>query len=173
MDHPLPAPDALVRPWRTAAYVAGAVAVVELALLLLIGGGRIAGALSDRMQVAARDRVLPTSAHTSKATRTSSPAHAKVIARPRTKTVVMVLNGNGHSGAAASAASRVHARGYRIGVVANAPAHAPRTIVMYRPGFATEGRRLAHDLGIRFVGPLDGMRPRALGHAQVVLILGA
>ena len=94
MDHPLPAPDALVRPWRTAAYVAGAVAVVERALLILIGGGRIAGALSDRMQVAARDRVLPTSAHTSKATTTPSAAHAKVVSRQRTKTVVMVKAGD-------------------------------------------------------------------------------
>ena len=172
MDHPLSAPDALVRPWRTAAYVAGAVAAVELVLLLLIGGGRIAGALSDRMQVAARDRVLPTSGQTATATRVPKRAHLRTAARPRSKTVVMVLNGNGRAGAAAAAASRVHSRGYRIGVVANAPQEAPRTIVMFKPGFAPEGRRLAHDLGIRLVGPLDGVRPRALGHAQVVLILG-
>jgi hypothetical protein len=168
----LPAPDALVRPWRTAAYVAAAIAVVELVLLLVIGGGKVAGALSDRMQVAARERVLPTPARTTPATRKTRRVQASTTARPRSKTVVMVLNGNGRTGAAASVASRVHSRGYRIGTVGNAAERAPRTIVMFRPGFASEGRRLGRDLGVRLVGPLDGMRPRQLGGAQVVLILG-
>jgi len=53
----------------------------------------------------------------------------------------MVLNGNGRTGAAAVAASRVQARGYRIGEVTNAPRLVPRSIVMYRPGFAGEGKR--------------------------------
>ena len=172
MDHPLPAPDALVRPWRTAAYVAGALAALELVLLLAIGGGKIVGALSDRMQVAARSRVLPTPTQTTHAARPTRHAQAARVSRSRSKTVVMVLNGNGRTGAAAAAASRVHAHGYRLGVVGNAPKAAPRTIVMFRPGFAAEGRRLGRDLGVRLVGPLDGMRPRALGHAQVVLILG-
>ena len=44
---------------------------------------------------------------------------------------------------------------------------------MYRPGFAGEGRRLARDLRVRLVGPLDGMRTRELGRAHVVYILGA
>ena len=43
------APEALVRPWRTAAYIAGAVAVVELLLLIVIGGGALVGAVSDRV----------------------------------------------------------------------------------------------------------------------------
>ncbi len=58
VDHPLPAPDALVRPWRTAAYVAVAVAAVELLLLLVIGGGKLAGWASDRVELAAKERVL-------------------------------------------------------------------------------------------------------------------
>ena len=40
-------------------------------------------------------------------------------------------------------------------------------------GFAGEGRRLAKDLGVKQVGPLDGMRASELGRAQVVFILGA
>jgi hypothetical protein len=48
-----------------------------------------------------------------------------------------------------------------------------RSIVMYRPGYEGEGRRLARDLGVRMVGPLDGMRPVQLHGAQAVLILGA
>ena len=43
---------------------------------------------------------------------------------------------------------------------------------MYRPGFAAEGRRLARDLGVGVVGPLDGMRPAQLHGAHAVLILG-
>ena len=39
-----------------------------------------------------------------------------------------------------STASRVHGRGYRIGVVGNAPSHDyPRSLVMYRRGFEGEG----------------------------------
>ena len=57
MDHPLPAPDALVRPWRTAAYIAVAIAAVELLLLLVIGGGKLAGWASHRMQLAAQEQV--------------------------------------------------------------------------------------------------------------------
>ena len=56
----------------------------------------------------------------------------------------MVLNGNGRTGAAAAAASRVRSRGYRIGSVGNAPStDFARSLVMYQPGFAGEGQRLA------------------------------
>ena len=173
MDHPLPGSDALVRPWRTAAYVAVAIAAAELLLLLLIGGGKLAGWATDRMQLAAQARVAapihekqvaPTAAQK----RTPTP----VAKRPRSKTVVLVLNGNGRTGAAASAASRVQSRGYRIGDVTNAPQLVPRSIVMYKPGFAGEGRRLGKDLGVKLVTPLDGMRPKELGRANLVFILG-
>jgi LytR cell envelope-related transcriptional attenuator len=173
VDHPLPAPDALVRPWRTAAYVAVAIAAVELLLLLLIGGGKLAGWASDRMQLAARQRVAAP-IHRTHASPAASHKQtpAPVAKRPRSKTVVLVLNGNGRTGAAASAASRVQSRGYRIGDVTNAPELVPRSIVMYKPGFAGEGRRLGKDLGVKLVTPLDGMRPQELGPAHVVFILG-
>ncbi len=174
MDHPLPAPDALVRPWRTAAYVAIAVAAVELLLLLVIGGGKLTGFVADRIELAARDEVLAPQKKRQTQARpvTRRPAAVAVAKRPRSKTVVLVLNGNGRTGAAASAASRVRARGYRIGAVTNAPRQVPRSIVMYRPGFAGEGRRLGKDLGVRLVTPLDGMRAGQLGRAHVVFILG-
>ena len=173
MDHPLPAPDALVRPWRTTAYVAVAIAAVELLLLLLIGGGKLLGWASDRMQLAARDHVLQPAAQPMPA-KPSAHKHVRAPAakRPRSKTTVLVLNGNGRTGAAAAAASRVHARAYRIGNVTNAPRLVARSIVMYKPGFAGEGRRLGRDLGVKLVTPLDGMRVNELGRAQVVFILG-
>ncbi len=171
MDHPLPAPDALIRPWRTAAYVAVAVAAVELLLLLLIGGGKLAGWASDRVQLAAEKHALAPvkQAHRTVARKRAPTPAAK---RARSKTVVLVLNGNGRTGAAASAASRVQSRGYKIGTVTNAPELVPRSLVMYRPGFAGEGKRLGNDLGVKLVTPLDGMRAKDLGRAQVVFILG-
>jgi len=172
VDHPLVAPDALVRPWRLAAYIAGTIAVAELLLLLVIGGGALIESVSDRVQVAAKERALAPSPAKQTATRRHSPK--AILKTPRGRTVVMVLNGNGRTGAAASAASRVRTRGYRIGAVGNAPrANFARSLVMYKPGFVGEGRRLAKDLGVRQVGPLDGVRAGELGRAQLVFILGA
>ena len=47
------------------------------------------------------------------------------------------------------------------------------TVVMYRPGFRGEGLRLAHDLHLKVVGPLDGLKPAAMHGAQLVVLLGA
>ena len=171
MDHPLPVPDALIRPWRTAAYIAAAIAAVELLLLLVIGGGALLGALSDKLQLAAKEQALSPVAQTRPANHRSAPAAVAKI--PRSRTVVLVLNGNGRTGAAAAAAARVQSRGYKIGAVTNAPRQVAQSLVMYRPGFAGEGRRLGKDLGVKLVGPLDGMRARDLGRAQIVFILGA
>ena len=175
MEHPLAAPDALVRPWRTAAYIAGAVAVVELLLLIVIGGGALVGAVSDRVQLAVAERAnAPVEQPAAAKPVARKSAAAPAAKRPRSRTVVLVLNGNGRTGAAAAAASSVRGKGYKIGRVGNAPrSDYARSIVMYRPGFAGEGRRLARDLRVRLVGPLDGMRTRELGRAHVVYILGA
>jgi hypothetical protein len=177
VDHPLHAPpastEALVRPWRKAAYVAIAIAAFELLLLLAIGGGKLTGLVADRIEGAARQQVLAPEKHVLVPPVVRKPAAATAVAkRPRSKTVVMVLNGNGRTGAAASAASRIQSRGYRVGTVTNAPRQVARSIVMYRPGFAGEGRRLGKDLGVGRVIPLDGMRASALGGAHVVFILG-
>ena len=47
-----------------------------------------------------------------------------------------------------------------------------RSVVMYRPGRLPEGKRLAADLGVSLVGPLDGIVPRQLHGAQLVVVLG-
>jgi hypothetical protein len=173
VDHPLSASEALVRPWRTAAYVAVAIAALELVLLLFIGGGALLEAASARLQLEAKDRALA-SPRDSREPSARKPEPAPAAKRPRSATVVLVLNGNGRTGAAATAAARVTGRGYRIGRVGNASRTTfARSIVMYRPGFAGEGRRLARDLGVKQVGPLDGMRTGELGRAHVVFILGA
>jgi hypothetical protein len=139
---------ALVRPWRTAAYVAVAVAAVEL-LLLLSSAAALTGFVRSHRARGARPGAAPIDTTQAEA----SPSHktAPVAKRPRSKTVVLVLNGNGRTGAAASAASRVQSRGYKIGEVTNAPELVPRSIVMYKPGFAGEGRRLGQDLGVKLM----------------------
>ena len=176
MDHPLAAPEALVRPWRLAALVAGAIAGVELLILLAIGGGALVSGLTDRLDLAARERVLaPAPDRITRPDKTKPPVTTTAKAGlPRARTVVRVLNGNGRTGAAAAAAERVRSRGYRIGFVGNAPStDFVHSLVMFKPGFAGEAKRLGRDLGVRHIGPLDGMRPRDLGKAHVVFILGA
>src|SRR5215210_9554361 len=92
---------------------------------------------------------------------------------PRRKVSVTILNGNGVSGAAASEASRVRARGYVLGQVGNAPRGGyGQSIVMYRPGRRGEALRLGRDLQIRLVSPLDGLRPRDLHGAKLAVVIG-
>lgn len=136
----------------------------------MIGGGALMGALSDRLQLAAQKRVLAPAPQTKLTPRKPAPVPTAKV--PRSRTVVMVLNGNGRTGAAAAAAARVHARGYEIGTVGNAPRQVSRSIVMYKPAFAGEGRRLGKDLGVKLVSPLDGIRAGQLGRAHVVFVLG-
>jgi hypothetical protein len=173
VDHPLARPDQLVRPWRLAAFVAATIAAVELLILIAIGGGALFESLSHRLQVEATERALAPDARPDAKAAAGKPAAAAKPALPRRRTVVRVLNGNGRTGAAAAAASRVRGKGYRIGFVGNAPrTDFAQSLVMYKPGFAGEARRFGRDLQIKRVGPLDGVRPRELGRAHLVFILG-
>lgn len=173
MDHPLPPPNTLIHPWRTATLIACAVAAFELLLLVVLGGALIA-------REAATPDAKPRTKVSRPAAAAAKPARARKAAPPavpelaRSKVTVLVLNGNGRQGAAGAAARRLQARGYRIGGVTNAPRmdHA-RSLVMHRRGFEGEGVRLARDLGIALVGPLDGMRPAQLHGAHLVVVVGA
>lgn len=167
--------DRLIRPWRTAAVIAVAVAAVELLLLVVIGGALIAkpsrgtparpAAKTAAVRSAAAAQAKPIKIH-----RVAAP----VAHRARGSVTVLVLNGNGRQGAAAATATRVSGHGYRIGAVANAPrSDFTRSLVMYRRGFEGEGRRLARDLGIRIVGPLDGLNVSQLHGAHTVVVVGA
>ena len=63
--------------------------------------------------------------------------------------------------------------GYRIGAARNAErSDYAASFVMFRPGYRPEAARLAHDLGLRLVMPLDGLIPSQLHGSQLVLILG-
>jgi hypothetical protein len=168
VEQPVPA-DVLVRPWRTATLVASAVAAIELVIILVAGVVLVGKPLTEKMHDTARDRTLgsPVAAPTKKPKIGSSVAQLS-----RSDTSVMVLNGNGVSGAAHVAASRVRARGYSLGEVGNANrTDYMRSVVMYRPGFRGEALRLARDLRIRIVGPLDGIKVRDLMGAHLALLV--
>ena len=153
--------------WRTATIVVTAIAALEFVALAGAAVALLGNPLADDFATSAAN-----------AARSRKPALAKSLpTKPtltRTQTVVMVLNGDGRAGAAAAAAAQLRARGYSIGDVGNATrSDYTHTLVMYRRGYAAEATRLAHDLHLRIVSPLDGMRPTRLMGAHLVLIIGS
>jgi hypothetical protein len=86
---------------------------------------------------------------------------------------VLVLNGNGVSGAASSLAGELRGDHYLIAATGNASrtdfAH---SVVMFRPKYEREAKRLARDIGVRRVTPLDGLRLRDLQGAHVAVVIG-
>jgi hypothetical protein len=151
-------------PWRTIAVVVAGIATLELLGLVAVGVALMAKPVMHR----ARTDAAATTPGSKKAVRT--PVRPPM---PRGSISVTILNGNGVAGAAASEASRVRARGYLIGEVGNAPRGGyGRSVVMYRAGRRREALRLARDLRIRLVTPLDGLRPRDLLGAQLAVVVG-
>jgi LytR cell envelope-related transcriptional attenuator len=155
----------LIRPWRRATIAVSAIAALELVLLGIVAILLFGKPMLDHFTASG-------AAAATAPKRTASRPAAKRPILPRNQVSVMVLNGNGTAGAAHAAADRVQAHGYLLGNVGNAPSIMPHTIVMFRPGYAAEGRRLGRDLRIRIVRPLDGMRTSQLLGAHLVLILG-
>ena len=154
-------------PWRTSSVVVGAIAIVELVALIAIGAAQLAP-----QRVHAKAAVATPTRHTVANVRhtASLPSHPL---RARNRVSVLVLNGNGVQGAAATTAARLRDAGYRIGAAQNAQRHDyAQSMVMYVPGWVKEARRLARETGVRLVAPLDGVAPARLKGSRVVLILG-
>ena len=152
-------------PWRAATFAVGALAALELLGLLALAGVRLAPARHSR---------VATATHTTSA---APKPHVETAPleplRPRASATVLVLNGNGVAGAAATAAQRLRLEGYRIGGAANAHRHDyARSMVMYVPGWAREARRLGHDADVRAIAPLDGLTQSRLRGSKLVLLLG-
>ena len=161
MEHALQSPRE--HPWRTIAVVTAGIATLELLALVIVGVTLIAKPVMHRAHAEA-------AAAPAKNKQATAPKRALL---PRGSTSVTVLNGSGVAGAAAAQASRVRARGYVVGEVGNAPRTGyGRSVVMYRIGRRPEALRLARDLRIRLVSPLDGLRPRDLLGAQVAVVVG-
>jgi hypothetical protein len=173
VDAPLNAHDSLIRPWRTATLVASLIAAVELVLLVTAGVFLLAKPLSRAMQ------------HQAEAAAFASPkVHAPVVAHAtqpvavakltRAQTKIFVLNGNGRAGAAAAEAGKLQSLGYGVRGTGNAKrSDYATTVIMYRGKFRGEALRLARDLHVQVVGPLDGLKPAALHGGQLAILLGA
>jgi LytR cell envelope-related transcriptional attenuator len=172
VNHPssLPAPQ----PWRNAALIAASVAAVELCVLLVLGIVLFGKFFSGQVERATDPAAVAKTA-VERAEAGAKPAGGERT-RPllaRNEISVIVLNGNGVAGAAAVTAERVRAKHYRIAATGNAPrTDFGKSLVMYRPRFGREAKRLARDLGIRRVAPLDGLRQRDLQGAHLAFIVG-
>ena len=158
MDHPVEYEP--LQPWRIAAMIATGIAAVELFILLLIGFLVGAKAFSDKTEtatIAAIKREVPQAAQTqSSEQKPADASHKKETPKvlPRGRTSVVILNGNGIPGAAAVNADEAH------------------SLVMFRPGFKPAAQRLAQDMGVKAVTPLDGITKGDLQGAQLALIVG-
>jgi hypothetical protein len=177
MDHPVEYEP--LQPWRTAAMIATGVAAVELFILLLIGFLVGAKAFSDKTEtatIAAIKREVPQAAQTQASDQKTAETakkreEPKVL--PRGRTSVVVLNGNGIPGAAAVNGDKAHSLHYIVTATGNAPSTGfARSIVMFRPGFKPAAQRLAKDMGVKAVSPLDGITKGDLQGAQLALIIG-
>jgi len=167
VEHSLTQIPELRSPWRTATLVASAIAAIELVVLLVLGLSLLAEPVAQRVTQTAEAKELAVTP------KRRATAVADTSAMPRSRVSVLVLNGNGRSGAASSTAERTQALGYTIGGVGNAPrTDYTRSVVMYRKGYAPEGQRLAQDLRLKIVGPLDGLAPAELLGAHVAVVVG-
>jgi hypothetical protein len=169
VQHAEPIPTSF--PWRGATLVVGAIAAIEL--LVLIG---IVALHVVPKHAAARTATSAKTQHARPVRHTANRAAVvpSVPLRARSRVHVLVLNGNGVQGAASTEAARLQSAGYRIGGSENAQRHNyARSMVLYVPGWVKEAKRLAHDTGIKLVAPVDGLTPAKLKASQAVVILGS
>jgi len=178
VEAPVASPQELIRPWRTATFAVSIVAAIELVLLLGAATLLLAKPISNMLRDQAAASASAPAKHKPAATK-PAPVHRPTVVEPKAKltraqTSVVVLNGNGRQGAAADGAARIRRFGYRIAGTENARRQDyAATVVMYRAGYRGEGLRLAHDLKVKVVGPLDGIPPSALNGGQLAIVLGA
>src|ERR687887_1421232 len=104
----------LVRPWRRATIAVSAIAAVELIVLAGIAIALLGNPLTSHLRETAAVAGTPRE-------RAKLPAAPKHAVLERGETSILVLNGNGESGAAAAAAARVTQHGYLVANVGNAP----------------------------------------------------
>ena len=183
MDHVYVRRQRVDTPWRTAAIVAAGVAAVELFILVILGvalGAKLTSDHAERAVVKATTAArlgatAPPATPTEKQTKTNTVKTntAPTANLSRRRTSVIVLNGNGTPGAAAATAQQLRRFHYSVAATGNANrTDFARSLVMYRKGYEGEAIRLAHDLHIKRVTPLDGMKLRDLQGAHLALILG-
>jgi LytR cell envelope-related transcriptional attenuator len=86
---------------------------------------------------------------------------------------VAVLNGTSAPGLAAKVGDDVRVNGFKLGTVTNSRDQFDQTVVMYEPGQQRAAKKVARDLGVKPVQPIDRQTERATDGADVVVIAGA
>jgi LytR cell envelope-related transcriptional attenuator len=86
---------------------------------------------------------------------------------------VAVLNGTSVPGLAAKVGDDVRVNGFKLGTVTNSSDQFDQTVVMYEPGQQRAAKKVANDLGVKPVQPIDRQTEQASGGAAVVVIAGA
>lgn len=86
---------------------------------------------------------------------------------------VAVLNGTSVPGLAAKVGDDVRVNGFKLGAVGNSSKQVDQTVVMYEPGEKRAARKVANDLGVKPVQPINRQTERAADGAAVVVIAGA
>jgi LytR cell envelope-related transcriptional attenuator len=86
---------------------------------------------------------------------------------------VAVLNGTSAPGLAAKVGDDVRVNGFNLGTVTNSRDQFDQTVVMYEPGQQRAAKKVAHDLGVKPVQPIDRQTEQTAGGANVVVIAGA
>jgi LytR cell envelope-related transcriptional attenuator len=152
--------------WRTRALVLAAIAALELFVLVGVGVFAAGRVLAGEVATVARAHEL---APTKKRV---APTEKNRPLLERTEVSVVVLNGNGIAGVAGETATRVRAKTYVVAKVGNAPRTYAKSMVMFRKGYQPEAERLAKEIGVKIVGPLDGLRKADLMGAHLAVVLG-
>ncbi len=156
---------------RRLTFVLGTIAAVEGLVILAVAVVMLAKPIARHLRHAAVEHATASLMPKTKKTGPASPAGKPKLSR--TKTSVLVLNGNGVTGAAAAASAPVKQLGYRIKAVGNAHrSDYPQSVVMYKRGYRAEGLRLGRDLHVKIVGPLDGIRVGEMHRAQLAYVIG-
>jgi hypothetical protein len=176
VEHAYASGSTIETPWRTAAMVAAGVAAVELFILIVVAvflGAKLVTDHAEKATSPAAMRAVVEEA-TKPAATTPATKGTPVANLPRGRTSIIVLNGNGTPGAASIVADRLSHFHYIVAATGNAPrSDFRRSVVMYRTAaFKGEALRLANDLHLRRVAPLDGMTRRDLQGAHLALIIG-
>ncbi len=86
---------------------------------------------------------------------------------------VAVLNGTSVPGLAGKVGDDVTVNGFKLGTVTNSRSRFDQTVVMYESHQRRAARRVAHDLGVKPVQPIDRQTEQEAGGAGVVVIAGA
>jgi hypothetical protein len=86
---------------------------------------------------------------------------------------VAVLNGTSVPGLAAKVGDDVRVNGFQLGAVTNSSHQFDQTVVMYEPGQERAAKKVANDLGVKPVQPINRQTERAADGADVVVIAGA